>query len=96
MSDQVEVENVNVPGHATKVNATKYGAMRQALLKALPKSKPGLTQAEMLAAVRPHLPEASFPGGKTSGWWMKTVQLDLEAKGIVQRVQGKPLRWFLA
>ena len=39
-----------------------------------------------------HLPESLFPGGATSGWWMKAVQLDLEAKGIVRRTKTSPLR----
>jgi len=39
------------------------------------------------------LPESLFPGGAKSGWWAKTVQLDLEAKDIVVREHSKPLRW---
>ncbi len=87
------VENVNVPGHTTNVDATKYEEMRDVLLKVLSASKTGLTQSEMFEAVLPHLSEDIFPGGKTSGWWVKCVQLDLEAKGLMQRDGGKPLRW---
>ena len=30
-------------------------------------------------------------------WWVKTVQLDLEAKGlIVRRTDGSPTRWHRA
>ena len=90
----VMVENVNVPGFTHRVDAAKYDAMRRALLLVLPEHAPGLTQAEMFAAVREHLPEALFPGGARAAWWAKTVQLDLEAKGLVTRSrQGKPLRW---
>jgi hypothetical protein len=92
---QVEVENVNHPGTLHRVDAAKYEAMRQALLKALPGGSPGLTQAEMLEAVRRHLPEDLFPGGAKAGWWAKTVQLDLEAKGILVRERARPLRWHL-
>jgi len=90
---RIEIQNVNVPGSVTRVDEAKYSAMRIALLKVLPPLPPGLTQTEMFAAVIPHLPEALFPGGVKSGWWVKTVQLDLEAKRIVTRVNGKPLRW---
>jgi hypothetical protein len=45
--------------------------------------------------VKPRLPDDLFPGGKTSGWWLKCVQLDLEAKGIVARHKTKPLRFSL-
>lgn len=92
--ETVSVENVNHPGLLTNVNAVKYHAMRRALLEVLPDSPPGLTQREMLGAVVSHLPEEIFPEGKTSGWWAKTVQLDLEAKGIVERTDSKPLTWY--
>ncbi|MEM1021871.1 MAG: hypothetical protein ACFBZ9_04705 [Sphingomonadales bacterium] len=93
--EKVIVENVNVPGHTSRVDAAKYEAMKTAMLAVLPSAEPGLTQKEMMAAVKPHLPEDLFPGGKTSGWWVKTVQLDLEAKGKMLRDRGKPLRWRL-
>jgi hypothetical protein len=90
---KITVENVNVPGSTSRVNAAKYEAMKQAMLRVLPKEAPGLTQAQMREAVIPHLPEDLYPGGSTAGWWAKTVQLDLEAKGIVIREATKPLQW---
>jgi len=60
---KVEVRNVNVPGYVTKVDRAKYEAMKKAMLKALPKKPPGLTQREIRDAVHPLLPEAEFPGG---------------------------------
>lgn len=94
--DRIEVENVNTPGRTTRVNAAKYDAMREAYLRVLPAAAPGMTQAELMDAVKPHLPDALFPGGATSGWWLKTVQLDLEAKHLVTREQTRPLRWHKA
>ena len=91
---QVTVENVNVPGHETNVNAEKYDAMKKVLLKVLPKGTPGLTQKQMMEAVKPHLPQDLWPGGAKSGWWVKTVQLDLEAKGLIRRTDTKPLQWY--
>lgn len=90
--DKIIVENVNHPGKTTRVDAAKYKATRAALLKLLPKRTPGMTQHEMMVALRDALPESTFPGTTTS-WWMKTVQLDLEAKGLVLRDATKPLRW---
>lgn len=95
-ADKIEVENVNVPGSVTNVDAAKYAAMKRAFLRVLPKGSPGATQKEIVEAVKPYLPENLFPGGKTSGWWAKTVQLDLEAKGDVMRELSKPLRWYKA
>ena len=91
--ERVTVENVNVPGSTNRVNAAMYRSMKTAVLNVLPTKTPGLTQAEIREAVVPHLPEDMFPGGAKAGWWAKTVQLDLEAKGAVAREDTKPLRW---
>jgi hypothetical protein len=90
------VENVNVPGSQTRVSKAMYDAMHQAFRKALPSQAPGLTQAEIREAVIPHLPDDLYPGGAKAGWWAKTVQLDLEAKGRLVREHTKPLRWYWA
>jgi hypothetical protein len=47
----------------------------------------------MSAAMRKALPLSQFPG-TTSSWWMKSVQLDAEARGdVVRDKSSKPLRW---
>jgi len=93
--EKIDVENVNAPGRVTRVNAAKYTAMKAAIFKALPRQAPGLTFDEAVALVKPHLPNALYPAGATSGWWFKTLQLDLEAKGLMQRANTKPLRWWV-
>lgn len=91
--DLITVENVNVPGKTSRVNAAKYQAMNRAMLAVLPTEAPGLTQDEIREAVIAHLPDDLYPQGATAGWWAKTVQLDLEAKGTVVREATRPLRW---
>ena len=92
MSDKVEVENPNSPGRTSRVDAAKYGAMKTALLAVLPGEAPGLTVAAAKAALLPKLPGDLFPGGDKAGWWLKCVQLDLEAKGVIARAAGAPVR----
>lgn len=48
--------------------------------------------AHVQQAVVAHLPGDLFPGDAKSGWWMKAVQFDLEAKGIIARKTVSPLR----
>ena len=93
MSDTVDVRNVNHPDYRGRVNAAKYTAMKSAMLRAMSASH-GMTQTEMRDAAKAHLPEDLFPQGKASGWWSKTVQLDLEARGEMGRTKTKPLRFF--
>lgn len=95
-TDSVTVHNVNVPGYVSTVDGTKYKAIYQALIKVLPPGSPGLTQAEMIDAVIPILPQDLFPGGAKAGWWVKCVQLDRETTGEFIRESTKPLRWHKA
>ncbi|QYZ68743.1 DUF6958 family protein [Neotabrizicola shimadae] len=90
--DRIEVLNVNAPHHVTRVDRAKYEAMRHALLAVLPDAPPGMTPAEAQAALLPHLDATLFPGGEKAGWWMKCVQLDLEARGVLARAPKAPVR----
>jgi hypothetical protein len=91
-TERIEIENVNHPGHSTRGDAAMYEAMKRAFRKILPKTSPGLTVAEIQERVIAHLPEELFPKGAKAGWWAKTVQLDLESKGLVAREKTTPLR----
>jgi len=92
MVDKIEVYNVNHPGKSERVDARKYAAMKAAILAVLPDREPGLTVADATTAAKARLPEDTFPGGVTSGWWFKCVQLDLEARKILKRSNSSPLR----
>jgi hypothetical protein len=91
-SDRVGIENVNSPGRVVRVDAAKYEAMKTAMLAVLPKASPGLTVAELKQRVLPRLPNDLFQAGAKAGWWLKAVQLDLEAKRSMTREDTKPLR----
>ena len=58
----------------------------------LPPAAPGLTVAEAKERLLPLLPQDLFPEGAKAGWWLKAAQLDLEAKGTIEREATKPLR----
>jgi hypothetical protein len=92
--DKIEIESVTSPSHIQRVNRAKYTAMRDALLPVLPDKPPGLKVAEAKAALLECLSEDHFPGGEKVGWWLKAVQLDLEAKGLIARGSDKPVRLY--
>lgn len=92
MTHKIDVKNVNHPGHAKSVDAAMYAGMKRAYLRVLPKAAPGLTLAEISERLPAHLPKELFPGGAKAGWWAKTVQLDLEAKGTIVREKCSPIR----
>ncbi|HUW77274.1 MAG TPA: hypothetical protein VMV52_00820 [Candidatus Nanopelagicaceae bacterium] len=94
---KVPVFNANHPEMVRNLDAAKYDAVKTALFKVLPKRPPGLTQIQLRGEAAYHLPEHLFPNGEKSAWWIKSVQLDLEAKGeIVREEDAHPLRWHRA
>ncbi|WP_299919674.1 hypothetical protein [uncultured Roseobacter sp.] len=92
--DKIEIESITSPGRTERVNRAKYTAMREALLPVLPTAAPGMTVADAKTALLKSLSQEFFPGGEKAGWWLKAVQLDLEAKGVIVRGGTKPLRLY--
>ncbi|KPA99876.1 DUF6958 family protein [Ahrensia marina] len=92
--EKLEIESITSPHHKQRVDRVKYSAMREALLLVLPATAPGLSVAEAKKALLEHLSDDIFPGGAKAGWWLKAVQLDLEAKGIIAREATKPVRLY--
>lgn len=92
--EKIEIESITSPHHVQRVNKAKFMAMRDALLLVLPSERPGMSVAEAKAALLPNLSQELFPGGEKAGWWLKAVQLDLEAKGEIERSGRGPVRLF--
>ena len=92
MMNKFQVKNVNHPGSVKLVDADMYKAMKRAYLAVLPASAPGLTILEIQERLIAHLPQDLYPDSAKAGWWAKTVQLDLEARAIIKRVETSPLR----
>jgi hypothetical protein len=94
--DMVTVENLKKSGKTHQLNAVKYHAVRDAMLRAMTKDAPSLTFAKIKSAALTHLPNDMFSGCDKLDWWPKAVQLDLEAKGVIKRAATKPLRFSLS
>jgi hypothetical protein len=92
--ERVEVHNPNNPGRTTRVDGVKYEAMKTAMMSSLPAEAPGCTVAELKDRILPILSQEAFPGGTTAGWWLKCVQLDLEARKVIGRAKGSPVRLY--
>ena len=92
--DKIEIENINTPGRTN--GSIEQNMMRCATrcLRSCLSEAPGLTVADAKEALLPHLPDILFPQGKTAGWWLKAVQLDLEAKGVIKRAPRKPVHLY--
>ena len=89
----VDARNVNHPQHRQKLKSEKYALIREAILQVLPHDE-WLSFAELESGVRAALaaksvPAALFPKPGSVRWYTKAVQLDLEARGEIERQPSK-------
>jgi hypothetical protein len=103
----IEAKNINHPEYSEPLNEKKYKHIKGAILSCLQeyqedsveKEKSGMSFSELEKAVVRHLknnkvPQELFPKPGSVRWYTKAVQLDLEAKDLIERVPGKsPLRF---
>lgn len=76
-----------------RIDREKYETIRSAIEAALAR-RPGLTFTELTQAVK-EAHQADFDG--SISWYVTTVKLDLEARGVVERIGKKsPQRLRLA
>ncbi len=83
--EMVEARNPQVGKSSTRVNKASYQAYREALLKVIPHSNEGVLFGDLADLVSPLLPEQIASSTKPM-WWVTTVKLDLEARGLIERV----------
>ena len=69
----------------TRVTKATYEAYKTALLNIIPESTEGVAFSDLSKAVQPHVPEDILES-TSAGWWTTTVKLDLEARGLIERV----------
>ena len=70
------------------VTKSTYDAYKAALLKVIPSSEEGIEYGALSKAVQPHI-SAELLESTSPGWWVTTVKLDLEARGVIERVKTK-------
>jgi hypothetical protein len=76
------------PGKGKKgprIDATRYDAMKAAILAVVPRDEDGVTFASLPKLVEKRLPGEVFAGASIA-WYVATVKLDLEARGFVERI----------
>ncbi len=89
----ISARNINHPDHRENLKADKYHIIREAMLAALSESD-WMSFQDMEDKVRAHLqktdvPKALFPKPGSVRWYCKAVQLDLEARSVIERQPKK-------
>ena len=84
----MKTKNVNKGTGGFAVTAEKYEPIRKAILASVPRNKEGVSFKELVASVTGRVPNELFPKRGSVSWYTKVVQLDLEAKGQIERIPG--------
>lgn len=89
----IQARNINHPNYRGRLKAEKYKLIREAMLRALPADE-WMAFNALEDKVRTYLeeqavPKALFPKPGSVRWYIKTVQLDLEARGEIERLPKK-------
>lgn len=96
----IQARNVNHPDHREKLKEEKYTIVREAILTVLSDSasSDGMSFQELEEKVSNYLdandvPMSLFPKPGSVRWYTKAVQLDLEARELIERVPSQsPIR----
>lgn len=94
-SDTIMTLNANYPRGkgGTRVDRVKYEIMKKAILRAVPRTRTGVAFRDLPDAVAAKLSKADRARFGSIGWYATTVKLDLEARGLIERVpDAKPQR----
>ena len=83
----VATKNPGKGKKAPRIDAARYDAMKAALLAVVPRAGDGVRFADLADLVEKRLPSATFKGASIL-WYVTTVKLDLEARGLIRRVPG--------
>ena len=79
--------NVTEGSGGKRIARDRYESMKAAILEAVPEEPGGMPFKELTAAVRGRIAAKVFAGASI-GWYATTVKLDLEARGLLERVPG--------
>jgi hypothetical protein len=86
---QLKTSNINKGKKGFAVTPDKYELIRSAILASVPRTGGGVTFKELVASVATRVPTELFPKKGSVSWYTKVVQLDLEARGQLQRKLGQ-------
>ena len=70
------------------IEALKYEAVKKAILSLLQDEPDGVPFLELPKRVRRCLDRRPFGPGDSVAWYCVTVKLDLEARGLIERIPG--------
>ncbi len=85
----IKTRNINKGVGGTRISKEKYEAVQKAILAAVPRLKDGILFKELPKEVAKRVPKPLFPKKGSASWYTTVVKLDLEARGLIERIPGE-------
>ncbi|MBT8396776.1 MAG: hypothetical protein HKO65_16210 [Gemmatimonadetes bacterium] len=86
--EKIEAIHPDPEKAGVRIDRWKYDVVKAAILKALPAREPGLPFKSLSGEVRSALSTEDLAMLGSVSWYTTTVKLDLEARGLVARIEG--------
>lgn len=71
-----------------RLSKDKYDAVKKVLLTVTPRSADGIAFRDLAKHVQRALPTSMLPAKGSASWLATTVKLDLEGRGLIERIPG--------
>ncbi|MBN4058966.1 hypothetical protein JYU10_00685 [bacterium AH-315-J04] len=84
----IVTKTITIGKSGTRISAEKYEAYKKVLLNTIPKTKTGIAFADLLKLIAKQIPKAMMPAKGSASWYTTVVKLDLEARKLLQRIEG--------
>ncbi len=86
--DRIEAIHPDPEKAGVRIERWKYEAVKAAILQVVPENEPGLPFKSLPGEVRSVLSPEDLANLGSVSWYTTTVKLDLEARGLVARIEG--------
>ncbi|HYN89576.1 MAG TPA: hypothetical protein VER55_13660 [Ardenticatenaceae bacterium] len=87
-SEKTQLRHPDSQKEAPRISTEKYEAVRAAILEAVPHDEEGIPFKDLDTRVASLLPQDALEALGSVGWYTTSVKLDLEARGLIERVPG--------
>ena len=89
----IETLNITKGAAGTRLSQRKYDAVKKALLACIPRSTEGIEFRSLPKLIAQRVPADILPKKGSASWLTTTVKLDLEARGLIERIpDSRPQR----
>ena len=87
----IQLRNPDPKKKMPSIDIGAHAALRRTALAVVPREQPGITLDEYLDEMKARLPEMKgWDSSASPGWYAMAIKLDLEVRGELKRMKGKP------